>query len=107
MKHTQAFLYALREMLPQGPEVFERQAQNKADYIESVLLSDGETPHIQRHAAGCAAQWFIRHGVIQDDALYSDRRQLIEAVKAFSYDAPTDRNAEQERDAMNQMEATI
>jgi len=104
---TPAYVWAVENELPCPPETFEKDAQNKADYLESVLLADGETTPGQRAAATVAVTFFENCGVLSDSDVYgSDRAGLVEKCKDFAY-GPIDRAAEQHNDAARQMGETI
>jgi len=102
-----AFVYAVENDLPDDPSQFEQEAQNKADFLESVLLADGETTPGQRAACTIAVTWFESCGVLDDSDVYGpDRVGLVQKCKDFAY-GPIDRAAEQHTDAARQMGETI
>lgn len=109
MTHTEtpAYLWAIENESRLSPEYLEQEAQNKADFLESVLLSDGETTPGQRAAATIAVTFFENCGVLTDADVYgSDRAGLVTKCKQFAY-GPIDRHAEQHTDAAKQMGETI
>ena len=96
---TPAYVWAVENELPCNPDQFEQEAQNKADFLESVLLADGETTRGQRTACTIAVTFFESCGVLDDSDVYgTDRAGLVAKCKLFAY-GPIDRAAEQERDA--------
>jgi len=109
MTHTEtpAYVWAVENELPGDPAQFEQEAQNKADYLESVLLADGETTPGQRAAATIAVTFFENCGVLNDSDVYGpDRTGLVAKCKQFAY-GPIDRHAEQHLDAQRIMGETI
>ena len=90
-----AYVWAVENEWGKHPEVFEKDAQSKADFLESVLMADGETTPGQRTACTIAVTFFETCGVLTDADVYgSDRVGLVAKCKTFAY-GPIDRHAEQ------------
>lgn len=91
---TPAYVWAIENETRLSPEYIEKLAQNKADFLESVLLADGETTPGQRTACTIAVTFFETCGVLNDSDVYGpDRAGLVKKCKQFAYGI--DRHAEQ------------
>ena len=87
---TKAHAYAIiHPPKDKTPAQFEQEAQSRADFLESALLSTG--PRLvpgERGAVFPNLAWFVNNDVLlrRDlDSSYCDRPRIVSACKEFAY----------------------